>query len=736
MDRFLILAQVSETTLGLKNEWWMAIAVIIGVMVFIAIAFTKFYQKPGPEEAIVKTGLGGLAARTGSGMVVIPLLQESQRMDLSVKRIEIAREGEDGLICQDNIRADIRVAFYVRVNNADADIKQVAEMISPHRASEIDQLRELFEAKFSEALKTVGKQFEFVSLYTDRDNFRDEIINVIGTDLNGYRLDNCHIDYLEQTPLESLNPTNILDAEGIRKITELTTQENMKRNHFSVEEAKVIKQQNVERDEALFELERQRVDAEEKQKREIAEITARNQAAAAQVQEEERQRAESARIVAEEQIQVAEQNKDRQIIVALRNKERTDQVEIERVEKDRMLEVTERQRVVGLADIEKDKAIEIEKRNIQEVIRERVMVERGVVEEQENIKNTHEIMTADRAKTVAVTLAEKDAQEALVKQVKAAEAEKQSAEFGAQQIVIEADAQRDAAEREMQATKMLAEAKTADQAAPGLAEAQVTHAKADALEKEGSAEATVIQKKGEAEAVVIDQTGTAEATIVQRKAVAVAKGDEAKAVATEKVGTAEASVMGLKYNAEATGIKEKAESMKLFHDAGKEHEEFKLQLNKDKDIEIAAIEAQQNIAESQAEIVGEALRNSTIDIVGGETTFFDKIVDSIKAGKSVDRLVDNSSVLTDVKNTFFNGDNQYFTSQLQQFAGQFGISFEDVKDLSVAALIGRMITMTDSDDDKSRLEDLLRVFRGAGVAGQKVASLGLASNPAGGAETK
>ena len=548
---------------------------------------------------------------------------------------------------------------------------------------------------------------------------------MIGTDLNGYRLDNCHIDYLEQTPLESLNPQNILDAEGIKKITELTTQENMKRNSFEVEESKVIKQQNVDRDQALYELERQRVDAEEKQKREIAEITARNQAAAAQVQEEERQRAESARIVAEEQIQVAEQNKDRQIIVALRNKERTDQVEIERVEKDRMLEVTERERVVGLADIEKDKAIEIEKRNIQEVIRERVMVERGVVEEQENIKNTQEIMTADRAKTVAVTMAEKDAQEALVIQVKAAEAEKQSAEFGAQQVVIEAEAQRDAAEREMQATKMLAEAKTADQAAEGLAEAQVTMAKADALEKEGTAEASVIQRKGEAEAVVIDQTGSAEATIVQKKAVAEAKGDEAMAVATEKVGTAEASVMGLKFNAEATGIKEKAESMKLFHAAGKEHEEFKLQLNKDKDIEIAAIDAQQNIAEAQAEIVGEALKNSTIDIVGGETTFFDKIVDSIKAGKSVDRFIGNSDVLTDVKNTFFNGDNEYFAAQLRQFTGQFGVSFEDVKDLSVAALVGRLITMADNEDDKSRLEDLLRVFRGAGVASQKVASLGL-----------
>ena len=695
------------------------------MLAIMTIAFTKFYQKPGPEEAIVKTGVGGLKVRTGSGMVVIPLLQMASRMDLAVKRIEIAREGEDGLICQDNIRADIRVAFYVRVNNSDIDIKQVAEMISPQRASHIDQLRELFEAKFSEALKTVGKQFEFVNLYTDRDSFRDQILQEIGTDLNGYRLDNCHIDYLEQTPLEMLNPQNILDADGIKKITGLTTKENIQRNHFEVEEAKTIKQQNVERDEALYELERQRVDAEQKQQREIAEITARNQAAAAAVQEEERLRAESARIVTEEQINVAEENKDRQIIVALRNKERTDQVEIERVEKDRMLEVTERERVVGLADIEKEKAIEIEKRNIQEVIRERVMVERGVVEEQENIKNTQEFMGADRDKKVAVTLAEKDAQEALVKQVKAADAEKQSAEFLADQVVIQAEAKRASAEKEMQAIKMLAEAKSADEAAVGLAEATVTEAKAGALEKHGTAEAAVIQRKGEAEATVIDQTGGAEATVTQKKAVAVAKGDEAQAIATEKLGTAEANVMQLKYTSEANGIHEKAESMKLFHDAGKEHEEFKLQLNKDKDIEIAGIDAQREIAEAQATIVGEALKSATIDIVGGETTFFDKIVDSIKAGKSVDRWVGNSDVLSDVKNTFFNGDAEYFQGRLRDFATQFGMSFDDVKDLSVAALIGRMITMADSEQDKTKLNDLLNVFRGAGVANQQVASLGL-----------
>ncbi|MCH7989710.1 MAG: flotillin family protein, partial [Planctomycetes bacterium] len=588
---------------------------LVIILIGFAFAFSRFYRKVGPEEAIVRSGQGGLRVVTGNGMFVIPILHRCEQMDLSVKRIEISRRGEEGLICQDNIRADIEVAFFVRVNNQTQDIKTVAEILGCKRASDQKALVELFDAKFSEALKTVGKRFDFVELYNERDKFKEAILAIIGTDLNGYVLDDCAIDYLEQTALELLNPNNILDAEGIKKITDLTAKEHVLANDIIREKEKVIKKQDVEAAEAIYELEKQRVEAEQKQKREIATVTAREEAEAARVQEEERLKAERARIVTEEEIQVAEENKDRQIIVALKNKQRTDAVETERVEKDRMLEVTERNRVVGLADIEKEKMIETEKRNIQEVIRERVMVERAVVEEQQRIIDTEEFAGADRQKQVAVTLAEKEAQEALVKEVKAADAQKQAAELAAEQVVIEAEAERSAAEKETDAKKMLAEALTAEEAALGLAEAQVTEAKAVALEKEG----------------------TAEATVLQRMAVAEAKGQEAKAVAVEKEGTAEANVMQLKFGAEAQGIEDKANAMKLFDGVGREHEEFKLRLNKDKDIEIAAIQAQREIAEAQSQIVGQALKTARIDIVGGETTFFDKIVGSIKAGKAIDR---------------------------------------------------------------------------------------------------
>ena len=707
-----------------------AIAAGLFILLILAVALNKFYVKVGPDEAVIRTGVGGVRSASGSGMFVIPLAHQAQRMDLSVKRIEIKRQGSEGLVCKDNIRADIEVAFYLRISADNMEL--VAAKLGAERASSRDALIELFDAQFSEALKTIGKKFDFVDLYTERDQFKVAITELLGDpeDLQGYELVSTAIDYLEQTPLEALNPKNILDAEGIKKITDLTAREAIQANDIEREKEKAITKQDVEAREAILALERQQVEAEERQQREIEEVTAREQAQAAVVREEERLRAESRRIQTEEELQVAEENKDRQVIVARKNKERTDAVETERVERDRGLEATDRERVIALADIDKDKAIEVEKRNIQEVIRERVIVERGVVEEQERIKDTEQFATADRLKRVTVTKAEMTAEESLVKEVKAADAEKQAAERHAEQIVIEAEAHRQRAEKETQATKMLAEAKTADEAASGLAEANVITAKADAKEKDGYAEAAVIQRKAEAEAkgqeakaVATEKQGTAEAVIVQRHAEAEATGMVAKAEGISKEGTAEAEVMKLKYSSEAQGIEEKANAMKLFDDVGKEHEEYKLQLNKDKEIEIAAIDAQRQIAEAQSNIMGEALKSARIDIVGGESTFFDQVVNAVKGGKVVDRFVNNSEVVSDVKDTFFNGDPEYFKSRILGMVDQFDLSTDDVKDLSIAALIAKMIGLARTDSIRNELQGLLGMAKSTGIAGNKASTV-------------
>jgi uncharacterized membrane protein YqiK len=48
-------------------------------------------------------------------------------MDISLKTIEIDRRGQEGLICKDNIWADIKVAFFVRVNKSPEDVIRVAQ---------------------------------------------------------------------------------------------------------------------------------------------------------------------------------------------------------------------------------------------------------------------------------------------------------------------------------------------------------------------------------------------------------------------------------------------------------------------------------------------------------------------------------------------------------------------------------------------------------------------------------
>ena len=200
--------------------YWLIFFVFFGVFIIgggIAALMIKCLRKVEQGSAIIRNGMGGTKVSFDRN-VVIPILHIVESMDISVKRIEIDRSGEDGLICKDNIRADIKVAFFVRVNKETEDVKRVAQFLGCARASDEIALRTVFEPKFSEALKTVGKQFDFVELYNSREEFREQILRIIGTDLNGYVLDDAAIDYLEQTDLEKLNPNNVLDAEGIKRL--------------------------------------------------------------------------------------------------------------------------------------------------------------------------------------------------------------------------------------------------------------------------------------------------------------------------------------------------------------------------------------------------------------------------------------------------------------------------------------------------------------------------------------
>ncbi|UUY06442.1 hypothetical protein LRS11_11245 [Pseudomonas sp. J452] len=641
------------------------------------VLFKAFYIKVPQGTALIVNDMSSTPKVHFTGALVYPVIYLKEFMRISLITLEVDRRGKDGLICKDNMRADITVAFYLRVNETQEDVLKVAKAIGVDRASDRGAVNELFNAKFSEALKTVGKQFDFVQLFENRQEFRDRIVETIGNDLNGYVLEDVAIDYLEQTAKSSLDPSNILDAAGIRKITELTAAQNVITNDLERNEELAIKKKNVETREATLALERQQADAEARQKREIETIRAREEAETLKVKEEERLKAEQARITTQQELDIRAENHQREVEVAQQNRQRAVVIEVEKVTRAKDLEIVSREREVELQRIEKEKALEVERKNIAGVIRERVAVEKTVAQEEERIKEVREVSEADRAKQVMVLNAQAEAEQELVRQVKQAEADETRSQHKAVEINNLAQAELEAAAKQAEAKKKMAEGIEAERAAPGLADARVREVTAAAKEKEGLAEARVHaeqliaaakgdQEKGMAEARVTEakaaakeKDGLADAKVLEEKLGAQARGEEqlgaAKAKATQDLGMAEAHVLLERLNAEAEGLGKKFGALDALSDNARQHEEFRMQLEANFDEAMAAIAANKEIAKDQAEVLSTALAKAKIEIVGGEGDFFNSFAKSLSVGKAIEGVVGKSPVVQDVLARLLNG---------------------------------------------------------------------------------
>ncbi|MFB7326822.1 SPFH domain-containing protein [Streptomyces sp. NPDC056190] len=671
------------------------VAACLLLVLLMLFTFSRLFRKVEQGKALIVSKMRKVDV-TFTGQVVLPVLHKAEVMDISVKAIEITRTGREGLICRDNIRADIRITFFVRVNKTVEDVVRVAQAVGTARASDRDTLQELFHAKFSEALKTVGKQMDFTDLYTKREELRFQIIEVIGVDLNGYHLEDAAIDYLEQTPLTQLDPGNVLDAQGIRKITELTAVEHVRTNEAQRTEQKEITRQNVDAREAILELERRQADAEIKQRREIETSRAREEAETARVVEEERLRAQSAFLHTEEELGVQRENQAREVAVAAKNRERVIAIENERIEKDRLLEVIARERETQLTRIAADKEVEAEKREIAEVVRERVAVDRTVAEQEESIKKLRAVEEAERERQAVIIAAEAEAQEKLVKDIKAAEAAEQAATHRAAEELTMAEARLKTADLDARAKLRLAEAVKAEAAAEGLAAIQVREQEAEVIEKAGRAEAEALQAKALAEAQGTEARLRAEA-----------EGAQAKALA-------EAAAIGEKLKAEAAGLTEKAAAMAALDEASREHEEYRLRLQAEKEIRLAGLEVQRQVAEAQATVIATGLEHADIDIVGGESVFFDRLMSAISFGKGVDGFVENSRTAQALAAPWLDGSSS-FPDDLARILGQ--VNSADVKNLTVSALLMKM--MQSGGTNAGQLQQLL----------DRAGELGLADTP-------
>jgi hypothetical protein len=332
-----------------------------------------------------------------------------------------------------------------------------------------------------------------------------------------------------------------------------------------------------------------------------------------------------------------------------------------------------------LQRIEKDKQLEVEKRAIAEVIRERIAVEKTVAEQEEAIQRLRMVEEAERKKQAAVIAAAGAAEEKLIKDIKAAEAAEKAAHHLGQEEIILAQAKLEAAEKEAQAKVRRSEGIRAEAAAPGLAQVQVKEADAAAVEKQGRAEALVLREKG---------------------------GAEGEAIRARLAG-------------EAAGLSEKAAAMRALDDASRVHEEYRLRLEAQKEIELEGIRTREKIAEHQAAVIGAGLANAKIDIVGGESVFFDRLVSAIGTGKAADALIGKSETLRTTLGDYLDGTRS-LPQDVKDVLTRPALGAGDLAHLTIAGLLTQLIASGGDGEVNRKLGTLLERAQELGIADSPV----------------
>ena len=633
---------------------------LLGILVLVARTWRQVHQ----GQAMIVNKMGSEPKVTFTGAIVLPIVNKAEVMDLSVKTIEVARKGKEGLICADNIRADIKVTFFVSINKTVDDVLRVAQTIGCVRASQQSTLEELFSAKFSEALKTVGKNMEFEQLYTQRQDFKNNIKKVIGEDLNGYVLDDCAIDYLEQTPIEMLDPNNVLDALGIRKITDITTAAAIDTNQLKQKQKMEIGKQDLTAQGGDVSLRagggRGRGE-EEQGSRGRAGAPSRRTRRSASPSRKRSGRTSSARRPRSSSRWPSRpscaRSRSPSRAGSARSRSRRCAWRRRTISKE-----VGRNRKVSLNQIDMNKAVETEKRSIA-----------GTSSGRASPSTRRSPSRRRPSRTSAWTPRSKAQEERHHRHGRGRGAGRvhqghqagrgrssRSPTAHAKKQIILADAAMEASDKEARAAIRRSEGAQAEAAAEGLAPVRVEEADALAIEKGGLAE---VARPRHAQVAVTDREGTVIAENVRRKLMAEAQGHEAEAAAIEKTGLAnavslrekllaevtakgaEADVIKSRMLAEATGLSEKAKAMQQLTGGAREHEEYRLRLDTERVVALEQIKARVLMAEQQAKVLGETMGHADIKIVGGDGQFFDKFVRAVSLGSSIDGIFESSEVV-------------------------------------------------------------------------------------------
>lgn len=432
---------------------------IFVVLLIIGLIFSRLYRRASAEQSLVRTGLGGLKVVLSGGAISLPVFHEIVEINMKTLKLEVSRAMHDSLITKDRMRVDVVVAFFVRVQPTIEGISTAAQTLGQRTLSPED-LRQLVEDKFVDALRSTAAQMTMQDLQDTRENFVQGVQSTVSEDLakNGLELESVSLTNFNQTSKEYFDPNNAFDAEGLTKLTQETERRRRERNEVEQDVEVAVREKNRDAMSRKLEIEQQEAFMSLEQEQQVKTRSAEQSSRIATFEAERRREAEQSRISAERQIQEAEI--EREQAVRTRKVEAEREIRVKEIEQNKVTEMAaiEQKKVTEIA--EQDKAIAIAAKSEQQSqaqARANDALTEAVKAEQ-NVETTRQTAEADRAKQVALIEARQGAETEAMQLTLKARAEKEAAELQAAAIIELAEAARKKGLAEAETQRALNEA--------------------------------------------------------------------------------------------------------------------------------------------------------------------------------------------------------------------------------------------------------------------------------------
>jgi uncharacterized membrane protein YqiK len=438
----LMAGGIAETHLGIAAYLIAIGGLIVTVFGFFA-TLMSFYRRPSADLAFVRTGAGGTHVALDSGTYVLPYFHRFIEINLKTMKLGVNPRGTNALITHDNLRANVLAQFYIRVQ-ADRDHILNAARSLGESSVNAEAVEALVSEKLVSALRAIASQMDLFEIHTKRDEFAERVKEHVKSDLeaNGLLLESVTISELDQTDPGELSDNNVFDAQGKRKITEITAAAQVERNNLEREAERARKVKDVETRQTILELERKQAEAEAGQAMEVAKVRADKERESQEALITQQRLIELAKIEKDKQLQASEIARQQSIEIARAQQEQA--VQTATVERDQAVALADRLSQIAIAnqEAERAKAEELALKAEAEAERERA---------QQQVTTVVQLAEADREANKRLIAARQEIEQNKLRQQTGADVE-------AYTRVRQADAEREAAEKQSPARKQLAEA--------------------------------------------------------------------------------------------------------------------------------------------------------------------------------------------------------------------------------------------------------------------------------------